>query len=155
MSGGPDHRIPAPVAWLGYGGLLPFALTALGTLADPVHRAFWQQALLAYGALILSFVGALHWAYAMGANEDHQARPLYLWSVVPALAGWVALLLPPLLAQGSVLAALLLILGLGAHYVQDKRLARLHPLPGWYLPLRLQLSSVACLCLAAIPYVAR
>ncbi len=149
-----EARVPASVAWLGYGGLLPFALTALGTLADPARRELWQQALLAYGAVILSFVGALHWAFAMGANEDRQAQPLYLWSVLPALAGWVALLLPLLLAQGAVLAAFLLIVAFVAHYVQDRRLARLHPLPGWYLPLRLRLSSVACLCLAAIPYTA-
>jgi len=134
---------------------VPFALTAGASLPAPVHREVWQQALLAYGAVILSFVGALHWAFAMGANEDRQAQPLYLWSVVPALAGWVALLLPLLLAQGAVLAAALLILAFVAHYVQDKRLARLHPLPGWYLPLRLRLSSVACLCLAAIPCASR
>jgi FtsH-binding integral membrane protein len=149
-----EDRIPACVAWLGYGGMLPFALAALGTLLDPARRELWQQALLAYGAVIVSFVGALHWAFAMGANEDRQAQPLYLWSVVPALAGWVALLLPLLLAQGTVLAAFLLIIAFVAHYVQDRRLARLHPLPGWYLPLRLRLSSVACLCLAAIPYTA-
>jgi hypothetical protein len=154
MSAAKPH-LPASVAWLGYGGLLPFALSAGGSLADPVHREAWQQALLAYGAVILSFVGALHWAFAMGAKAERQARPLYVWSVVPALAGWVALLLPLLLAQGTVLAALLLIIAFVAHYVQDKRLARLHPLPGWYLPLRLRLSSVACLCLAAIPYAAR
>ncbi len=149
-----EARVPASVAWLGYGGLLPFALTALGTLLDPARRELWQQALLAYGAVILSFVGALHWAFAMGANEDRQAQPLYLWSVLPALASWVALLLPLLLARGAVLAAFLLIVAFVAHYVQDKRLARLHPLPGWYLPLRLRLSSVACLCLGAIPYTA-
>ncbi|MDP3702577.1 MAG: DUF3429 domain-containing protein [Hylemonella sp.] len=147
-------RLPPSVAWLGYGGLLPFALTALGTLADPARRELWQSALLAYGAVILSFVGALHWAFAMNANDERQARPLYVWSVVPALAGWLALLLPLLLARGAVPAALLLILAFIAHYVQDQRLARRHPLPGWYLPLRLRLSSVACLCLAAIPYVA-
>lgn len=148
-------RLPVSVAWLGYGGLLPFALTAGGSLADPAHRDVWQLALLAYGAVILSFVGALHWAFAMGANEDHQARPLYVWSVVPALAAWVALLLPLLLAQGTVLAAFLMIVGFVTHYVQDKRLARRYPLPGWYLPLRLRLSSVACLCLTAIPYAGR
>ncbi len=149
-----EARTPAAVAWLGYGGLLPFALTALGTLLDPTSRALWQQALLAYGALILSFVGALHWAFAMRTEDETQTRVLYLWSVVPALAGWLALLLPLLLPRGAVAAAALLIIAFGAHYLQDKRLARLHPMPGWYLPLRLRLSSVACLCLAAIPYAA-
>lgn len=151
MSDSPT-RMPAYVAGLGYGGLLPFVATALGCLLDPNHRALWQQALLGYGAIILSFVGALHWAFAMASNDETSARPLYLWSVMPALAGWVALLLPLLLPRGEVLGAVLLIVALGAHYRQDWRLARLHPLPAWYLPLRLRLSSVGCLCLAAVAY---
>lgn len=57
-----------------------------------------------------------------------------------------------LLVQGRVLAALVLIAAFGAHYWQDKRLARRRTLPAWYLPLRLQLSSVACLCVATVPY---
>ncbi len=145
-------RAPAHIAWLGYGGLVPFVATALGALLDPAHRLFWQLALLAYGAVILSFVGALHWALAMQEEDTPAARASFVWSVVPALAGWVALLLPMLLVQGRVLAALVLIAAFGVHYWQDKRLARRRALPAWYLPLRLQLSSVACLCLATVPY---
>ncbi len=145
--------LPPLVAWLGYGGLLPFAAAALGTLLDPTHRVLWQQALLGYGAVILSFVGALHWAFAMREDEA-AAGPLYLWSVVPALAGWAALLLPLLLTHGAVLGAVLLIGAFGAHYGQDRRLARRLTLPPWYLPLRLHLSIGASLGLAAIPFSA-
>lgn len=145
---------PALVAWLGYGGLLPFAVTALGTLLDDSHRLFWQHALLTYGALILSFVGALHWGQAMGEEDAAAAGHLYAWSVVPALAGWAALLLPLLMARGFALAALVLIVAFVAHYAQDKRLARRRALPAWYLPLRLQLSSGACLSLAALALAA-
>ena len=42
-----------------------------------------------------------------------------------------------------------LVCGFIAHYVQDFRLARRVALPRWYLPLRLQLSAVACVCLSA------
>jgi hypothetical protein len=146
----PHHDRPAAVAWLGYGGLLPFALTALGALLDATHRLFWQQALLAYGAIILSFVGALHWAFAMGEHDPAVARGRFAWSVVPALAGWVALLLPMVWTQGHALAAVVLITGFVLHYLQDRQLARRRTLPGWYLPLRLRLSSVACLSLAAL-----
>ena len=59
-----------------------------------------------------------------------------------ALIAWLALLLPPLLAS------LFLIAGFIAHYRQDRRLASVAGLPLWYLPLRLRLSVVACLCLA-------
>jgi len=37
-----------------------------------------------------------------------------------------------------------------AHYRQDLRLARVLTLPAWYLPLRLQLTTVACICLACV-----
>ena len=52
---------PRAVAWLGYGGLLPFvALAAASAAAHFSGRnpQAWTAALLAYGAAILSFVGA-------------------------------------------------------------------------------------------------
>jgi hypothetical protein len=36
------------------------------------------------------------------------------------------------------------------HYLQDRRIARHQPLPFWYLPLRLRLSSGAVLALAVL-----
>ena len=56
LSSPPPAPIPSPVAWLGYGGLLPFvALAAVGLWAP--GTPWWSAALLAYGAVILSFVG--------------------------------------------------------------------------------------------------
>jgi hypothetical protein len=144
-------RTPPPlVAWLGYGGLLPFAAAALGALLDDTHRSVWQHALLSYGAIILSFVGALHWALAMRDDDAAAASRLYAWSVVPALAGWLALLLPLLPDPGHALAALVLIVAYAAQYWQDRKLARRMALPAWYLPLRLHLSSGAMLALAVL-----
>ena len=135
--------LPRSVAWLGYGGLLPFLALAPASLLDHHHGVVWSDALYAYGAIILSFVGALHWGLAMSLPglDERQRAALYLWSVVPALIAWPAVLFSP------VLAAPLLIVGFVAHYLQDRRLVRRAPLPAWYLPLRLRLSGVACLCL--------
>ena len=112
--------------------------------------------LLGYAAIILSFVGALHWGFAMSAPAANAPR-LYTWSVVPALLGWLALLRPgvlPLLGSdsrtGTAMAAVLRILAYAAHYLQDRRLGRVQPLPHWYLPLRLRLSSGAVLALAVL-----
>jgi hypothetical protein len=44
----------------------------------------------------------------------------------------------------------LLIAGFLVQYRQDLRLSRVLTLPTWYLPLRLQLTVVACLCLASV-----
>lgn len=134
---------PQRVALLGYGGLLPFIATALGSVLDGAHAALWLDALQAYGAVILSFVGALHWGFAMLATDldDAERDARYLWSVIPALLAWPALLL-----SGGLASALLLV-GFLLHYWQDRRLVRHCALPAWYLPLRGRLTGVACLCL--------
>lgn len=137
--------LPTVVVWLGYGGLLPFIALALAAITGWVPYFAWGGALRGYGAVILGFVGALHWGFAMalaGLNPA-QRQTAFVWSVVPSLLGWLALLAPPLAAVA------LLVVGFLAHYAQDLRLARLAPLPAWYLPLRLRLTGVACVCLLA------
>ena len=131
-------------AWLGFGGLLPFIGLALTAFVDRHHGIVWADALVAYGAVILSFVGALHWGFAMALPGMPQAlrRNCFVWSVVPALIAWPAMMLEP------VLGAPLLMAGFVAHIWQDHRLAGRIALPAWYLPLRWQLSIVACVCLA-------
>lgn len=142
----PSAAPPGIVAWLGYGGLIPFvglaaAALTVGTLAGIDCR----HALIAYGAVILSFVGALHWGFAMTQTTlpTDERTAAWLWSVVPALLGWTALLLP------TRAAALLLIAGFLVHYARDRHLTPLASLPAWYLPLRLRLTAVACLCVLA------
>jgi len=137
--------LPHTVAWLGYGGLIPFLVLMPASLLDHHHGAVWSDALYAYGAIILSFIGALHWGLAMSLPEltERQRSAWFAWSVVPALIAWPAVLFSP------PLAAPLLVVGFIAHYLQDRRLARQATLPGWYLPLRLRLSSVAVVCLVA------
>jgi hypothetical protein len=73
----------------------------------------------------------------------------YAWSVVPALIGWLSLLLDPF-AGSALLAA-----GFAAHYVQDRRLAQHAALPYWYLPLRLRLSVIAAVCLLVESFASR
>lgn len=137
--------LPRTVVWLGYGGLIPFLALTPASLLDQHHGALWSDALYAYGAIILSFIGALHWGLAMSQPElsERQRSAWFAWSVVPALIAWPAILFSP------PLAAPLLVFGFIAHYLQDRRLARQARLPDWYLPLRLRLSSVAVVCLVA------
>ena len=135
---------PRTVAWLGYGGLIPFLVLTPASMLDHHHGAVWSDALYAYGAIILSFIGALHWGLAMSLPElsERQRSARYTWSVVPALIAWPAVLFSP------ALAAPLLVFGFIAHYLQDRRLGRQATLPGWYLPMRLRLSCVAVVSLA-------
>lgn len=141
-----SRAAPKTVAWLGYGGLVPFVALVLASAADPDRAPLWAFALLAYGAVILSFVGALHWGIAMVAPQVAGPSALFVWSVVPSLLGWVGLLVAH--AGYASVAAVLMVGGFLAHFGMDLRLSRtLSALPGWYLPLRLRLTSVATLCL--------
>jgi hypothetical protein len=142
--------LPSTVAYLGYGGLIPFVLLAAAVLVGGDYAGFCSHALFSYGAVILSFVGALHWAFAMlsAPLSDRDRNATWGWSVVPALLAWLALLVTP------AAAGLVLIGGFLAQYIQDRRLASRTPLPAWYLPLRLRLTTVACACLAAGAFAA-
>jgi hypothetical protein len=57
--------------WLGYGGLIPFAALAAGSLllSDPALRAQCLLLLQVYGLSIISFVGAISWGIALMARR--------------------------------------------------------------------------------------
>jgi hypothetical protein len=135
------ERVRHSARWLGYLGVLPFAGCALLVLFGRADlQAFALRALLAYGAVILSFVGALHWARALQAGPAAYRARLLIVSVVPSLLAWLALLLPD---SGGLL---LLSLGFVLLYLFDRREWRAHR---WFVRLRLHLSVAATLALAA------
>ncbi|MCC7413153.1 MAG: DUF3429 domain-containing protein [Gammaproteobacteria bacterium] len=125
--------IPRAPLVLGTGGIVPFAVLAALLWALPAGYApLALKWLLGYSAVILSFVGALHWGIALVHPEvgDRERSLMMSWSVVPALAGWVALELPP--ASALTLMAVMFVVQLGA----DIRLVRRFPVTPWYLRLR-------------------
>lgn len=110
-------------------GLLPFFGAAGGALAGEPAAL---PALLAYGAIILAFLGAVHWGLALRATAaEAAATPARLTlGVVPSLLGWVALLLPA--APGLVLLAASLLATAAAETIATRR----GLLPASYLRLR-------------------
>ena len=51
---------------IGYAGLIPFiGLSAMSVLWRDVHHSAVLFSLLAYGATIISFLGAIHWGLAI------------------------------------------------------------------------------------------
>jgi hypothetical protein len=129
----PSRRIPWAVLLPGLGGLIPFwalALSALGSFGlPPVYALF---ALLTYGAVILSFVGAIWWGLVTASPASFDKTLFYLWSVVPALVGWFATLI------GPDLGVLLLGLGFLLQWALDAWLVHRGPvaLPGWFFLIR-------------------
>jgi Protein of unknown function (DUF3429) len=138
------RQVPVPATLLGFGGLLPFAITAVATisLADPAMQDVARRALVAYGAVILSFLGGVRWGVAIAppvSADVALARPL-AFSVLPALLGWSAVLVGP--AAGALMLVVCFTLLLLADL-------RLRAVPDWYRRLRVPLSAGAIASLLA------
>jgi hypothetical protein len=124
--------------WLGYAGLVPFVLGALLLWVLVLVRAeahsFAALALSAYAALILSFLGGIHWGLALRLTAPPAS--LFVWGVVPSLVAWMAVLMPAyagLVVHGVMLAVC---------YLVDRRVYPAHGIGHW-LTLRFRLSAVA------------
>jgi hypothetical protein len=141
---------------LGQLGLLPFfALAVLAWL--PADASIGQLgiarlallSLVAYAAVILSFLGAVHWGFALHSPSlsPPALRRALGWGVVPALLGWLALLLLFVgLAPAWVLA--ILVGDLLLVRLMDGALLREYPAaPAGYLQLRTRLTAGASLAL--------
>lgn len=138
-----QSSMPTSVRVLGYGGLIPFVGLAILANFEVSHGMLYRGALLLYGAVILSFVGAIHWGVAMTAIDlnDHDRRVAYVWSVIPALMAWAIYILSP------VAAVFVLVLGFLLQFWRDTTFGRKIVWPVWYLPLRTRLTIVAILSL--------
>lgn len=142
-----DHTSHAPlIRQLGHAGLVPFVLLAATVwLVDAELQPWAAIAMAAYAALIVSYLGGIHWglAWKLGdAPHDHQRAHL-LWGVVPSLLAWPGVLMPP--HAGLVWLALALLLC----YLVDRRLYPSAGVGQW-LTLRFRLTAVATLsCLVA------
>lgn len=96
------------LAWvLGLGGVIPFAGLAMAAWWGPLD---WHstviQVLSVYAAVIVSFLGGVHWGAAL--NQSVAARRHLLWGVSLPLLAWVVALLPWGIMRLSVFILLLL-----------------------------------------------
>lgn len=137
----PALAAPSRLAWaLGLAGLIPFlAGAALQWTSPPGWRMLAASALLTYGAVIVSFLGGIHWGLAMRGGMP--SAPALLWGVAPSLLGWLAILLDLPRGHGVLVFSLL------ACYAVDRAAYRRLGLAAW-LPLRAALTVVASLSVA-------
>ena len=99
-----QHAATGIARWLGYLGLIPFvAGGALALFGDGAASALGLRAVIAYGAVIVSFVGAIHWGLALAGGAP--AGRLYVVSVLPSLVAWPALLVDARTGLALLIAA--------------------------------------------------
>jgi hypothetical protein len=136
-------------AWLGGLGLIPFVALAASIVTGLPQLPFdARSGLIAYGAVILSFLGGVHWGIALstdgirlGAGRTDGGRLLI--GVLPSLIGWGGSLLQP---SGGLM---LLIAGFLLQGLIDLRSSSRGALPTWYPRLRVPLTLIAVASLGA------
>jgi hypothetical protein len=126
-------------------GLIPVvAIAVVSVLVYGLVKSELLFAQVAYGAVILSFLGGVHWGLAI---TDHQllSGKIGWWvlglSVIPALIGWLALM------PQSRTGLLMLVSGFIFMLWIDVRVSIKGNVPPWYPTLRWRLTLVVLVSL--------
>ena len=74
---------------LGYCGLIPFIFSIICIIFIPSKSIFFINISFSYGAIILTFVGAIYWGIAI-KNSTKKGKVkdvnlMYIWSIIPSL----------------------------------------------------------------------
>jgi len=137
------------VAFAGLAGWVPFVIGILFTVfpaISPFDVSVFERALVAYGALILSFLGGVRWGVRLqgGAGSDLT----YIVGAFGSIAGFVTILMP------INLGLIILTIGFAIHGVWDVAAGMQGRVPQAYARLRAVLTWLTCVVLILI-FVAR
>ena len=145
------HKTLPPLAIvLGIAGIVPFALLGIASVgADPISSLVAARGLVGYGAVILAFLGGVHWGFTLDEPELARfVRVRLTLGVVPALIGWAAVLVS--LVTEPAMSLAVLIAGFIATVVVEWRGHRLRLVPGGYMLMRWGISVVVVALLTAV-----
>lgn len=136
-----SEQVTSFVRWYGYSGLLPFLGLSTLVIADaqlPVGPPTLDL-FMYWSAIILSFMAAIIWGLALFVGGIKE-KPALTFSVILAILGWLALLLP---AQVALLLLSTCYLALW-RFEQLPAFRQVYSLT--YRQLRTQLTLLVVLC---------
>jgi hypothetical protein len=153
-----QRRLPAVALALGLAGLIPFVALAIASLTapDPSAAQRYLLGLVGYGAVVLAFIGGVHWGFilhpgqppASDTPEERRDAARLGLGVLPSLIGWAALLTP---AFGiPEVGLVVLIVGYVATILTEHQFGRRGLLPSGYVALRWGLSIVVLVVLITV-----
>ncbi|OCH92086.1 hypothetical protein OBBRIDRAFT_773995 [Obba rivulosa] len=155
------HAVPQPYVVFGLAGSLPYLASTATTVylarqagmataglvpnIDPgVAITILDQALsiqTTYGAVLLSFLGALHWGFEFAGYGGQKGYPRLLLGAAPVIWGWSTLALQPtsaLIAQW---------VGFTFMWYADLKATNAGWTPRWYAQYRFYLSILVGTCI--------
>jgi len=154
-------QVPQPVMILGLAGALPYLGTSLTTIylakeaglaaagkvagLDPgVALGVLNNCLdiqVTYGAVLLSFLGALHWGFEFAGYGGQKGYNRLLLGITPALVAW------PTLAIAPMTALAIQWVGFTSLWFADMRASAAGWTPKWYSQYRFYLSVLVGTCI--------
>jgi hypothetical protein len=140
----PPEPVPRVAVVLGVAGVIPFVAAAIVLWVSETHRLMAVTGGIAFGAVVLSFLGGIRWGTAIGPFSPRRIAREFTFSVLPAIAGWFALLIPFLPALCLLIAGFLLQALWDVVSVENGKL------PGWFGKLRMMLTIIAVASLLAM-----
>lgn len=144
-----ESRLPPLAVVLGIAGLIPFLGCGLGAVRpEPVGGEHTAMPLIAYSAVVLAFLGGVHWGFVLEGAQERAERERLVLGTVPALLGWLALMLG--IYGYTLLALALLIAGFIGTAVVEQRGRHLELIPHGYMILRWALTCIVGLVLSAV-----
>ncbi len=130
--------IKRQVLWLGYLGVTPLLLATAFVIAD-AQQALAIDFVRAYAAVILTFIGAIHWGRAMHTGDGS----LLTISVLPSLFASACLLLAPIVAIPLLAVGFIGIMLFDYQQYNDI---------DWFQKMRIQLTSMVVFLLLLNTY---
>ncbi len=144
------RALPPLAIGLAIAGVIPFALLGiLSVQPGPDSSLVAMRSLVGYGAVILAFLGGVHWGFTLDEDGDGRAmRARLSLGVVPSLVGWVAIVCS-VFARPAVGMAVL-IAGLIGTVVVESRAQRRDLMPHGYMAMRWVISVVVVAILTIV-----
>ncbi|KAF8342177.1 uncharacterized protein EI90DRAFT_3116116 [Cantharellus anzutake] len=148
-------EVPKHILYAGLAGTLPYLGTTFSTLycartaglvPDQVTIALLESSThiqVTYGAVILSFLGALHWGMEFAGYGGYMGYKRLVFGVTPLLAAWPTLAMEPhtaLVVQWFTFTTL---------WYADMKATEVGWAPRWYSQYRFYLSILVGSCIIA------
>jgi Protein of unknown function (DUF3429) len=132
-------------------GLIPFVVCGLAALGPEAGTADRMLAvLISYAAVTLAFLGGIQWGFELRSSQPGTltSRARLALGILPLLAGWIALVLP--LVVASWVSIILLIAAYIAAVLVEQEAVRRDLLPTRYLWVRWGFTLVAVAMLITV-----
>jgi hypothetical protein len=151
-----NKNLPLVAIILGVAGLIPFVGCGIASVSTSDNQAVPAlAALIAYSAVILSFLGGVVWGFLLAPRgmAPVPARPgrgnlAFVLGIVPSLLGWAAMVVGQTAGADSALAVL--IVAFIATIVTEWQWFRHDLYPPGYIWMRVGLSLVVLLTLVTV-----